>query len=167
MRCYGFFYEDDDNTFRISTWKDNGFHEDWHYDPGDPVKIVDVGKWKWLDDSHFTEGMPNITDQHVNPNGAGLWLVRIGNAEHRTLRVLDPSKDPAGTMVETFVNENGKTILARRFNGPRWAYGKKWTLVDGKPQEWTEILPDSPRVYYGDIPFVLWDFSIPHRAFGN
>jgi len=165
MRCYAFLYEHDDNKFRIRTWKDYGFNEDWSYDPGEPVKIVDVGKFTWIDDSHFTEGTSNITDQHVNLNGAGLWLVRIGDAKHKTLRILETSKNPAKTMIETFVNEEGKTILARRFNGPRWAYGKKWTLVDGEPREWTEVLPDSPRVYYDDIPFVLWDFSIPDHAF--
>jgi len=166
MRCYAFLYEHD-NIFRIRTWKDYGFNEDWNYDPGDPVKIIDVGKWQWIDDSHFTEGKPNITDQHINPNGTSLWRIRIDNAEHVALRVLEVSKDSAGTMLDTFVNEEGKVILARRFNGPRWAYGKKWTLIDGKPREWTEVLPESPRVYYNDIPFVLWDFSIPSHAFVN
>ena len=67
-------------------------------------------------------------------------------------------------MVETFVTEDGLTVLARRYNGNRWHYGSGRTLIDGEPHEWTDVLPDAPRLYYKDICFVLWDFSIPDAA---
>jgi hypothetical protein len=55
-------------------------------------------------------------------------------------------------------------MLFRRYNAPRWSYGSKRTLVDGEPCEWTELLPDAPRLYYDDICFVLWDFYPGRRA---
>lgn len=163
LRTYAFQYVERDNTW-LTTWKDNDFDANWNYDPGVPIKIVDVGKWRILDDEHFTDGGPISTPPDVNPNGAGVYEVRIGEAVHRCLRVLEPSNSAEGTMVEAFVNQHGRTMLARRYNGNRWSYGSARTIVDGKPKEWTELLPDAPRLYYNGICFVLWDFSIPDTA---
>jgi hypothetical protein len=166
MRTYGFLHVEyaEDNIIRLSTWKDNGFNDDWDYDPGVPTHVVDVGKWNIIDDEHFTDGDPIPTPEYVSPNGAGLYEVQIEGSIHKCLRVLEPSKSSGGTMVEAFVNRDGRTMLARRYNGNRWAYGAKWTILDGNPREWTELLPDAPRLYYNDICFVLWDFSIPDTA---
>jgi len=163
LRSYAFLYAEGENI-RIYTWKDNGFDEDWDYDPGTPIHIADVGKWRLLDGQHFTDGSPAPTPPEINSNGAGLWEVRIGEVVHRCLRVLEPGKSAEGIMVEIFVDCHGREVLFRRYNGSRWAYGSKRTLVDGKPREWTELLPDAPRLYYNDICFVLWDFSIPDIA---
>lgn len=163
VRSYAFLYAKKENI-SIYTWKDSGFDEDWGYDPGEPIRIADVGRWRPLDDQHFTDGSPAPTPPEVHPNGAGLWEVHIGEAVHRCLRVLEPGKSAEGTMVEAFADCHGRTMLMRRYNGSRWAYGSKRTLVDGKPHEWTELLPDAPRMYYNDICFVLWDFSIPDIA---
>ena len=153
---------------RIYTWKDSGFNQDWGYDPGTPIRIADVGKWRLLDDRRFTDGEPTPTPPEVDANGAGLWEVQIDEAAHRCLRVLTLSNFAEdidrNTLVESFVDRRGRTMLARRYNGNRWTYGSKRTLIDGKPHEWTEILPDAPRLYYNDICFVLWDFSIPDIA---
>jgi hypothetical protein len=163
VRTYAFLSAEGENI-RIYTWKDNGFSVDWDYDPGTPIRIVDVGKWRFVNDQHFTDGSPAPTPTDVNPNGAGLWEVHIDESVHRCLRVLEPGKSAENTMVETFVNCHGRTMLARRYNGSRWAYGSKRTLVDGEPREWTELLPDAPILYYNDICFVLWDFLIPDIA---
>jgi len=163
VRSYAFQYAEGESV-RIYTWKDNRFDTDWEYDPGTPMRIADVGKWHLLDDQHFTDGEPTPTPPEVYANGAGLWEVRIGEAAHRCLRVLRPGENAEGTMVEFFVDQHGRIMLSRRYNGSRWSYGSTRTLIDGKPHEWTEILPDAPRLYYNDICFVLWDFSIPDIA---
>jgi hypothetical protein len=177
MRSYAFMSSEGDNI-RLSTWKDNGFNDDWDYDPGAPTQVVDVGKWRFIDDNHFTDGDPESIPINVNPNGVGLWELKIGDATHRCLRVLQPGNrvdgimSVEGTMVEAFVNSDGRTMLARRYNGSRWHYGSKSiasidgskSIIDGTPREWTELLPDAPRIYYSDICFVLWDFSIPDTA---
>lgn len=162
-RDYAFLHAEGENI-RIYTWKDNGFNEDWNYDPGTPIRVADVGRWRFLDNQHFTDGSPTSTPPEVNTNGAGLWEVHIGKAVHRCLRMLEPGKSAKDTMVENFVDCHGRMVLGRRYNGSRWSYGTKRTLVDGKPREWTELLPDAPRLYYNDICFVLWDFSIPDIA---
>lgn len=128
------------------------------------MRIADVGKWRMLDDQYFADGDPAATPPEVDPNGAGIWEVQIGEVAHRCLRVLKPGQNAEGTMVEFFVNQHGRIMLSRRYNGSRWSYGFPRTLIDGKPHEWTEILPDAPRLYYNDICFVLWDFSIPDIA---
>jgi len=171
LRRYGAIFTDK-NGSRLSTWKDNDFEVAWGYDPGTPLRVVDVGRWRWLDATHFTDGapagtpdgIPAETPRGVNPNGAGLWEVRVGERTHRCLRVLEPDSSAEGILVETFVVEDGNTVLARRYNGSRWHYGTGRTLIDGEPHEWTEVLPDAPRLYYNDICFVLWDFSIPDEA---
>jgi len=166
MRTYAFLHVEytEDNIIRLSTWKDNGFNDDWDYDPGIPTRVLDVGKWRFIDDNHFTDGDPKSIPINVNSNGIGLWEVKIGESTHRCLRVLQPGNSVDGTMVEAFVNSDGRTMLARRYNGSRWHYGSKRTIVDGTPREWTELLPDAPRMCYNDICFVLWDFSIPDTA---
>jgi len=154
---------------RLSTWKDNGFEDAWGYDPGTPLHIVDAGRWRWLDETHFVEDTVPENTWGTNSNGAGLWELTIGDRVHRCLRVLEPEGSAEGIMVETFVTEAGLTVLARRYNGSRWHYGKGKSLIDGVPHEWTEVLPDAPRLYYrqpdgSDVCFVLWDFSIPNHA---
>ncbi|HIE25699.1 TPA: hypothetical protein EYP66_00250 [Candidatus Poribacteria bacterium] len=120
LRSYAFLYAKGENI-SIYTWKDNDFDEDWSYDPGTPIRIADVGKWRFIDDQHFTDGNPAPTPPDVSANGAGLWEVRIGEAVHRCLRVLEPDKSTEGAMVETFVDCHGRTMLARRYNGSRSA----------------------------------------------
>jgi hypothetical protein len=166
IRCYAAFYGDEKSVW-IKTWKDNSFGKEWEYDPGYPIRIVDVGKWRLLDDQHFTDGDPGLTPSHASPNGVGLWEVHIGECVHHCLRVLEPEDSAEGIMVEAFVDRHGRTMLCRRYNGSRWSYGSKRTLVDGKPHEWSELLPDAPRLYYNDICFVLWDFSIPDIALSS
>jgi hypothetical protein len=163
LRRLGAIYGDENGT-RLTTWKDNGFEDAWGYDPGTPLHIVDVGRWRWLDAAHFTDGVHAEVPWGVSPNGAGLWELSIGDRTHRCLRVLEPDDSAEGVMVETFVTEAGLTVLARRYNGNRWHYGRGRSLIDGQPREWTEVLPDAPRLTYNDICFVLWDFSIPDEA---
>jgi hypothetical protein len=163
VRRYGFLYGDEKSVW-ITTWKDNDFDAEWGYDPGNPTRMADVGRWQWLDDQHFTDKDLTPAPSGINPNGAGLWEVRLGEVVHRCLRVLEPDDTPEGIMAEAFVDRQGHVVLARRYNGTRWSYGSKRTLVDGEPREWAELLPDAPRLYYDDICFVLWDFSIPDVA---
>jgi hypothetical protein len=164
LRSYAFVHSGEE--VRITTWKDNDFEKywGWQYDPGKPVRIVDVGRWRWLDDAHFTDGGPSDIPSDVHSGGAGVWEVHIGQRAHRCLRVLEPGKSGEDIMAEAFVTAEGRAVLARRYNGSRWRIDAKHYQVDGKPQEWTERLPDAPRLYYRDICFVLWDFSIPDHA---
>ena len=163
MRAYGYIREEGDRIW-VSTWKDNSLNEDWNYDPGRPVRIADVGRWRWLDDEHFTDGDPADTPHDVHPHGAGLWEVQIGQAVHRCLRVLEPDDSAEGIMAEAFVNADGRSVLSRRYNGLRWREDIYLGEAEGKPKDWAEKLPGAPCLYYNDICFVLWDFSIPDMA---
>jgi hypothetical protein len=144
---------------KFFTWKDEGFEWDWG---ATSIRIADVGRFRWLDDAHVERASEVDHDPLIDPNGAGLCLLRVGGREHRCLRVLDlndPS-DPTDSLLEAFVNAEGRTLMTRRYAAPRYpihsAYcGIRLYSWDGTRMA-EDLLRDSPQLHVNGAPYLLW-----------
>ena len=54
-----------------------------------------------------------------------------------------------GVVSEQFLDENGKTILWRRFNRDDWRFAQYERL-------WSEQLPDNDRLIVNGVTYVQW-----------
>ena len=79
----------------------------------------------------------------------GRYTVTINGKVYDTVCVMDVETYDCGVVSEQFLDQNGKTILWRRFNRDDWAiehYGKKWS----------EQLPDNDRLTINGTTYVHW-----------
>ncbi len=79
----------------------------------------------------------------------GRYNVIIGGKEYDTICVTDCYTYIEGAMSEQYIDQNGKTVLWRRFNRNDWAfdqYGKKWT----------DLLPENERITVNGETYVHW-----------
>lgn len=79
----------------------------------------------------------------------GRYTVAINGKNYDTVCVMDISPMNCGVLSEQFLDQNGKTILWRRFNRDDWAfdhYGKKWS----------EQLPDNEKLIVNGTTYVHW-----------
>ena len=60
---------------------------------------------------------------------------------------------------QQFIDQNGRTILWRRFNRDDWAF-------DHFGKRWTEILPENERVTINGQAYVHWYDCITDYIFG-
>ncbi len=79
----------------------------------------------------------------------GRYNVTIGGKTYDTVCVMDVETYNCGVVSEQFLDENGKTILWRRFNRNDWA-------IDRYKQPWTELLPDNERLTVNGATYVHW-----------
>ena len=80
----------------------------------------------------------------------GRYNVTIAGKTYDTVCVLDISTYNNGVVSEQFLDQNGRTILWRRFNRDDWHiehYG-------GKP--WSEQLPENDRLIVDGVTYVQW-----------
>lgn len=79
----------------------------------------------------------------------GRYTVTINGKVYDTVCVMDVETYNCGVVSEQFLDQNGKTILWRRFNRDDWAiehYGTKWS----------EQLPDNDRLIINGTTYVNW-----------
>jgi len=55
----------------------------------------------------------------------------------------------AGVLSEQFLDQNGRTVLWRRFNRDDWA-------IRRYKKRWTEALPNNERLYVNGEVYVHW-----------
>ena len=81
----------------------------------------------------------------------GRYTVTIGGKSYDTVCVWDVEcyEYQNGVCSQQFLDQNGRTILWRRFNRDDWAYHHF-------RQRWTEKLPDNERIYINGVPYVHW-----------
>lgn len=79
----------------------------------------------------------------------GRYKVTIGGKVCDTVCIIDIETYNDGTLSEQFVDENGRTILWRRFNRDDWAIDRY-----GKP--WSQLLPESERMLVNGQTYVHW-----------
>lgn len=79
----------------------------------------------------------------------GRYEVKIGGKTYDTICVMDVENYSDGVASEQYLDQNGRTILWRRFNRNNWAYGRYGRL-------WTEILPDNQRITINGETYVHW-----------
>ncbi len=79
----------------------------------------------------------------------GRYKVDINAKSYDTVCVIDIGHFNNAVAIEQYIDQNGRTVLWRRFNKDDWAikrYGKLWT----------EILPDNERITINGDTFVHW-----------
>lgn len=79
----------------------------------------------------------------------GRYEVNISGRTYDTVCVMDIETYNNGTVSEQYLDENGRTILWRRFNRNDWAF-------DRYGRKWTEILPDNERIVVNGNIYVHW-----------
>lgn len=81
----------------------------------------------------------------------GRYTVTLDGKSYDTVRLIDmqASSDGSYMLCEYYLDQNGRTILWRRFNRDDWAFGRY-----GKP--WTEMLPDNERLLVNGQTYVHW-----------
>lgn len=79
----------------------------------------------------------------------GRYKVTINGKTYDTVCVMDIETYNAGVVSEQFLDENGKTILWRRFNRNDWAYDRYGEL-------WSEQLPENEQLIINGQVYVQW-----------
>ena len=80
----------------------------------------------------------------------GRYRVTIGGKSYDTVCVMDIECFNDAVASEQFVDQNGRTVLWRRFNRNDWAIER----FGGKP--WSEKLPDNERLTINGETYVHW-----------
>ena len=79
----------------------------------------------------------------------GRYAVTINGKTYDTVCVMDIETYNCGVVSEQFLDQNGRTILWRRFNRDDWA-------IDHYKKRWSEQLPDNDRITVNGITYVQW-----------
>ena len=80
----------------------------------------------------------------------GRYRVTIGSKSYDTICVMDVECYDEGVATEQYVDQNGRTVLWRRFNRDDWAIDR----FGGKP--WSEKLPDNECLTINGETYVHW-----------
>ncbi len=80
----------------------------------------------------------------------GRYRVTIGGKSYDTVCVMDVECYDEGVATEQYVDQNGRTVLWRRFNRDDWAIDR----FGGKP--WSEKFPDNERLVINGETYVHW-----------
>lgn len=79
----------------------------------------------------------------------GRFKVDIGGKSFDTVCVMELGHFNGAVAIEQYIDQNGRTVLWRRFNKDDWAI-KRY----GKP--WTEMLPDNERIMVNGETYIHW-----------
>lgn len=132
-KCYTFL---DGDPF-LANW---GFGED---NCGNEVQLSPKGDITRDSNGIVTANKPFLLDI------TGRYTVTIGGKTYDTVCVTDCYTYEDGVVSEQFLDQNGRTILWRRFNRDDWAFGRYGKL-------WTELLPDNERLLVNGQTYVHW-----------
>ena len=117
-----------------------GFGED---NCGYETNIIQSVKIKRIDDNIEVAGTNEVVDI------VGRYNVTINGKTYDTICVMDIGHYNNRIAIEQYLDENGRTILWRRFNRNDWAnkrYGGTWT----------ELLPENERLTINGTTYVHW-----------
>lgn len=79
----------------------------------------------------------------------GRFTVTIGGKRYDTVCVMDIETYNEGVVSEQFLDQNGRTVLWRRFNRDDWA-------IDRYQKRWSELLPANDRLIVNGETYVHW-----------
>lgn len=122
------------------------FLENWGFGPdncGNETNLAAKGTMRCIGDAFDVDGMAWPLDV------VGRYTVTIGGKSYDTICVVDVECYDSGVASETYLDENGRTILWRRFNRDDWA-------CHHFRQRWTEKLPHNERITINGVPYVHW-----------
>ena len=80
----------------------------------------------------------------------GRYAVTINGKWYDTVCVMDVELYNEAVVSEQYIDQNGRTVLWRRFNRDDWAIDR----FGGKP--WSEKLPDNERLTINGETYVHW-----------
>lgn len=89
------------------------------------------------------------TDKDFLLDIVGSYTVTINGKSYDTVCVMDINTYNCGVVSEQYLDQNGKTILWRRFNRDDWA-------IDRYKKTWSEQLPDNERITVNGTTYVHW-----------
>ena len=79
----------------------------------------------------------------------GRYTVTINGKSYDTVCVMDIETYNCGVVSEQYLDQNGKTILWRRFNRDDWA-------IDRYKKRWSEQLPENEQLTINGTTYVHW-----------
>ncbi|MBQ9768137.1 MAG: sigma-70 family RNA polymerase sigma factor [Lachnospiraceae bacterium] len=146
-RYLGGMHTDDTGMLRIVTFLDAQFADSYEVGEdncGFPTERTEQKLFTETENGLVVDLTEDVSDI------CGRFLVKIGQKTYDTVRILDIQTVSLGTMLcEYYVDQNGHTVLWRRFNKNDWAFGRY-------QKEWTEILPNNERMTINGETYVHW-----------
>ena len=125
----------------------DSFMEEWGYGESNCGKEIDIsasGKIIECDGKIMAQNTNQLCDI------VGRYTVTISGKVYDTVRVLSLNSyygDYVGC--EQYLDENGRTVLWRRFNRDDWA-------MDRYPKRWSEQLPENDKLTVNGMTYVHW-----------
>ena len=143
-----------DGTRELQTFLD----ESWEYNFGSFARLIE-------DKGYLTERPDGTFERGPDTPGmfsSGLFDVRIGEGEFECMRVFDLEADAteSDTLVLSYLNREGRTVLFRRYNGNRWGkLDQPPHRTGGTEMTWEEDLPHAHRLLLDGVTYVhQWDY---------
>lgn len=130
------FLDGDVFTYAYAIGEDNsGFEVDRH-----PKGVI-----KSYDDGLVTNASGDVSDI------VGRYDVTLDGKTFDTVRLIDiqTNSDGSRMLCEYYLDQNGRTVLWRRFNRDDWAFGRY-----GKT--WSDMLPDNEKLLVNGQIYVHW-----------
>jgi len=130
---------------RLYTFLDEEFLKNWGYGTdncGNEIHVRQKGLIRREGDAIASEAGSAL-------DIAGRYRVMIGSKAYDTILVMDIETYDSGVMSETYLDQNGRTVLWRRFNRDDWKSGRYG-------QKWSEKLPDNERLFINGGTYVHW-----------
>ncbi len=121
----------------LDSW---GFGED---NCGNAVQIAPSGDICREDSAVTAVGKPFLLDV------VGRYTVEICGKRYDTICVMDIETYDGGVASEQYLDQEGRTVLWRRFNRDDWAKERY-----GRP--WSELLPENERITINGATYVHW-----------
>ena len=82
-------------------------------------------------------------------DAVGRYEVQINGKTYDTICVIDAGAYETGVVTEQYLDQNGKTVLWRRFNRDDW-------MQESYRRPWTELLPENERITVDGVTYVHW-----------
>ena len=141
-----------DGVYQLHTFLDgDGFSDDWGFGEdncGRETHLAEKGVIVRDGDAITCKEGPYPVEDVV-----GRYTVRICEKTYDTIRLVCVGPFNSKTLSEQYIDQNGRTVLWRRFNRCDWGFERY-----GKP--WTELLPENERLTVNGETFVHWYDSI-------
>lgn len=122
------------------------FLNNWGYGPdncGSPIHLAPQGRIIRHGNVIEAEETPEA------PDIVGRYRVTIGGKRFDTVCLMDVMTFNDDVLSEEYLDQNGHTVLWRRFNADNWAFPRYQKL-------WSEMLPDNERLIVNGKTFVNW-----------
>jgi len=100
-------------------------------------------------DIHRAGNTVTSADKDFLLDVVGRYTVTIGGKRYDTVCVMDIETYNCGVVSEQFLDQEGKTVLWRRFNRNDWA-------IERYQKPWSELLPDNDRLTVNGTTYVHW-----------